>query len=94
MRETYPARIDLDVTASDLAESWINGNRNHVIDILKIDHPGLVALLLTQHGPMCDGPLTGGDVRIRYHATEKETNNRREACKRQAAFVPIDVLTT
>jgi len=42
----YTARVDLDVSARDLVETWINGNRNEVIKALTDDHPGLTALFL------------------------------------------------
>ena len=43
---TYQATIDPDAIASELAESWINGNKNDVIKTLSTDHPALTALVL------------------------------------------------
>ena len=61
MKKEYTACIDLDVCASELAESWINGNKSWVISMLKNDHPGLTALLIVQFGPFGDNLLSVSD---------------------------------
>lgn len=38
--------IDGDVSASDLIDSWNNGNKSYVLDKLENDHAGLTALVL------------------------------------------------
>ena len=53
-------KIDPDVTASELIESWINGNLAYVIDALSSDHPGLTAMVIVQG--IHDRLLDAGDV--------------------------------
>lgn len=48
MKKHYQATIDLEQSAGELAESWVNGNRNYVVDVLAGDHPGLAVLMIVQ----------------------------------------------
>lgn len=77
MKLNITATIDLEVSASELAESYINGNRNGVIQQLENDHPGLTALLLVQHGPGCGGKLSQSDCNT---ITNRLLDARAEHC--------------
>jgi len=52
-------KVDHDVSATELAESWVNGNRSWVIDNLKYRHPAITALTIVQGAQ--DGLLSVGD---------------------------------
>ena len=51
--------IDPDITATELIDSWTNGNITYVLDTLEHDHPGLTALVITQGAT--DGTLSPSD---------------------------------
>lgn len=55
------AITNLVETASELAESWVNGNRNFVIKALESGHPCLTAMLLVHLGPLGDEILDESD---------------------------------
>ena len=39
-------KINPDINIQELVNSWINGNRIHVLDILENEHPALTAMML------------------------------------------------
>jgi hypothetical protein len=39
-------RIDDQVSANDLIDSWKNGNKSYVLNKLANDHPGLTAMVI------------------------------------------------
>lgn len=41
-------KIDTDILAQEIIDSWVNGNITWVIDKLSTDHAGLTALVLVQ----------------------------------------------
>jgi len=43
-------QLNPDLYVSDLAQQWRNGNCKDVINILKNEHPAMVALLFTEGG--------------------------------------------
>ena len=51
--------VDHDISYTELAESWVNGNRSWVIDNLKMRHPAITALVIVQGSQ--DGLLDLGD---------------------------------
>lgn len=50
--------IDPEVSASELVESFVNGNKKDVINALKQDHPALTALFLyTAQGKLSESDI-------------------------------------
>lgn len=71
----YIAKIDLEVSARELVATYINGNRNEVIDALSTDHPGLLALVLVQG--VQDGKLSRSDFNT---IANRVIDRRRDLC--------------
>lgn len=59
---TQTITIDPDAQARAIIDSWINGNRNEVIQALANDHAGLTALVL--YMGFEENQLSVNDLRI------------------------------
>ena len=69
-------QIDCEVSASELIESWKNGNTGYVIDKLARDHAGLAAVMIVQGAQ--DRTLTVSDCNSIANLL---IDKRRERCQ-------------